>query len=139
MALNSSSFLCFIVALLLLISLQQASCSSHSRCYTKPPPYSIPIAKKDVDLMQFAENLEFLEAEWFLWGSLGYGLDYVRPELTGGGPPPIGVQKANLDPLVRKFIQEFGYQEVGHLRFFHPPFFFLFLFSKKNKRVYVMK
>ncbi|KAJ6301687.1 hypothetical protein OIU77_015907 [Salix suchowensis] len=35
---------------------------------------------------------------------------------AAGGPPPIGAQKANLDPVTRKIIEEFGYQEVGHLR-----------------------
>lgn len=129
MALNSSSFLSFIAALLLFVSLQLTCSSSNPICYIKPPPYSIPIAKKDIDLMQFAENLEFLEAEWFLWGGLGYGLDFVRPELTGGGPPPIGVEKANLDPLVKKIVEEFGYQEVGHLRFFIS----FFPEKKKNK------
>lgn len=61
-------------------------------------------------------NLEYLEAEFFLWSALGYGLDNVAPELVSGGPPPIGAQKANLDPLVLEVIKEFAYQEVGHLR-----------------------
>lgn len=74
------------------------------------------VDKSDIDLLQFPENLEFLEAEWFLWGGLGYGLDVARPDLVGGGPPPIGAKKANLDPLVRNIVTEFAYQEVGHLR-----------------------
>lgn len=75
------------------------------------------VAKSDVDLLQFPENLEFLEAEWFLWGGLGYGLDVARPDLIGGGPSPIGAKKANLDPVVQNIVIEFAYQEVGHLRF----------------------
>lgn len=117
MAFNSSSFLPFIAAIstLFFIDLQLTS-FSHPTCYIKPPHHSVPVAKEDIDLMQFPENLEFMEAEWFLWGGLGYGLDVVKPELTGGGPPPIGVKKAKLDHLVNRIVVEFGYQEVGHLR-----------------------
>lgn len=85
-------------------------------CDTKFSHRSIPVAKKDIDLFQFPGNLEFLEAEWFLWGGLGCGLDVALPELLDRGPPPIGAKKANLDPLVKKIVIEFTYQEVGHLR-----------------------
>ncbi|KAM3204147.1 hypothetical protein P3L10_027556 [Capsicum annuum] len=71
--------------------------------------------KSDVDLVEFPLNLEYLEAEFFLWGSLGYGLDKFAPELAGSGPPPIGAQIAKLSPLVRDVITQFGFQEVGHL------------------------
>ncbi|KAM3735812.1 hypothetical protein ACB098_10G116000 [Castanea mollissima] len=40
----------------------------------------------------------------------------IKLKLNHAGPPPIGAKKANLDPLVRQIIEEFGYQEVGHLR-----------------------
>ncbi|OMO81898.1 hypothetical protein COLO4_23379 [Corchorus olitorius] len=76
----------------------------------------IPIKVTDKDLIELAQNLEFLEAEFFLFGSLGKGLDSYDPELAKGGPPPIGGQKANLDPCTRRIIEEFAYQEVGHLR-----------------------
>lgn len=71
--------------------------------------------QSDIDLLEFPLNLEYLEAEFFLWGALGHGLDIIAPKLPAGGPPPIGVTKANLDPLVRDVILQFGYQEVGHL------------------------
>lgn len=67
-------------------------------------------------MMQFAENLEHLEADYFLFGALGYGLDRVAPELVWGGPPPIGAHKANLDSITTDIILQFGLQEVGHLR-----------------------
>ena len=76
------------------------------------------IAKADVDLLEFPLNLEFFEAEFFLYGALGYGLDKVAPNLTQGGPTPIGAKKANLDPFTRDVIEQFAYQEIGHLRFF---------------------
>ncbi|MED6220426.1 Ferritin-like catalase Nec2 [Stylosanthes scabra] len=70
----------------------------------------------DVDLLEFPLNLEYLEAEFFLYGALGHGLDVVDPHLAGGGPTPIGGKLAVLGPLVRDVILQFAYQEVGHLR-----------------------
>lgn len=85
---------------------------SHVMC----APNCGPIVANDTDRIEFALNLEFLEAEFFLYGALGEGLDSIAPYLAEGGPTPIGAKKANLDHLVRRIIEEFGYQEVGHLR-----------------------
>ncbi|KAI5659090.1 hypothetical protein M9H77_27883 [Catharanthus roseus] len=112
---STTSFSSFVTVFMLLFSSFHNSFSCPT-CDTKYPHHSILVTKKDIDLLQFPVNLEFLEAEWFLWGGLGHGLDVALPELTGGGPPPIGVKKANLDPLVTKIVVEFAYQEVGHLR-----------------------
>ncbi|KAF9666638.1 hypothetical protein SADUNF_Sadunf16G0249700 [Salix dunnii] len=78
--------------------------------------YCGPVEATNKDLVQFPLNLEFLEAEFFLNSALGHGLDAIEPAFAAGGPPPIGAQKANLDPVTRRIIEEFGYQEVGHLR-----------------------
>ncbi|GMI74010.1 hypothetical protein like AT3G62730 [Hibiscus trionum] len=75
-----------------------------------------PVDATDRDRIQFAQNLEFLETEFFLCGALGIGLDAFEPEFAKGGPPPIGCKQANLDYLTRRVIEEFGYQEIGHLR-----------------------
>ncbi|KAI3934877.1 hypothetical protein MKW92_021453 [Papaver armeniacum] len=80
------------------------------------PPDAVAIYAEDIHFLQFALNLEYLEAEYFLFGALGYGLDQVAQELAMGGPPPKGAKKANLDDLAKRIIEEFGYQEVGHLR-----------------------
>uniref|UniRef100_A0A6N2LWW1 Desiccation-related protein PCC13-62 n=1 Tax=Salix viminalis TaxID=40686 RepID=A0A6N2LWW1_SALVM len=64
--------------------------------------YCGPVEATDKDLVQFPLNLEFLEAEFFLSGALGHGLDAIEPDFAGGGPPPIGAQKANLDPVTVK-------------------------------------
>lgn len=45
------------------------------------------------------------------------GLDEMAPTLANGGPPPVGGRIANLDPTTRRIIEEFAYQEIGHLRF----------------------
>ncbi|KAF2298477.1 hypothetical protein GH714_023718 [Hevea brasiliensis] len=43
-------------------------------------------------------------------------IDAIDPDFANGGPPPIGAQKAELDRVSRQIIEEFGYQELGHLR-----------------------
>ncbi|CAB4293095.1 unnamed protein product [Prunus armeniaca] len=79
-------------------------------------PRSYSLTQSDVDLLEFPLNLEYLEAEFFLYGSLGYGLDEANPGLTQGGPSPIGAKKAHLDNFTRDVITQFAWQEVGHLR-----------------------
>ncbi|KAI4329759.1 hypothetical protein MLD38_028107 [Melastoma candidum] len=81
-----------------------------------PIPTCEPVPGSDAELIHVAMNLEFLEAEFFLHGAFGEGLDSIAPYLAKGGPPPIGGQKAELDPLVRNIIAEFAYEEVGHVR-----------------------
>ncbi|GAV92654.1 LOW QUALITY PROTEIN: Ferritin_2 domain-containing protein, partial [Cephalotus follicularis] len=81
-------------------------------------PKCRPIVANDVDRIQFALNLEFLEAEFFLYGALGRGLDHIAPNLAMGGPPPIGAKKANLDYITSWIIEEIQYEEVSHLRFY---------------------
>ncbi|KAF8387826.1 hypothetical protein HHK36_026487 [Tetracentron sinense] len=109
----------FFFVLLLAADLVSLSISQATNATCSPPPQpssAVPIDPNDTDQIQFALNLEHLEAELFLFGALGRGLDSVAPQLAQGGPPPVGAQKANLDDLTRRIIEEFGYQEVGHLR-----------------------
>lgn len=122
MALSTSTTTIMIFSVILLLLLLPKSYSSPLVINRKP---SIP--QSDIDYLEFPLNLEYLEAEFFLWGSLGYGLDKVDPNLTMGGPPPIGVKQAKLDPLTRDVMVQFAYQEVGHLRLVHP-----FLNSKES-------
>ncbi|XP_073007737.1 ferritin-like catalase Nec2 [Typha latifolia] len=113
MAANFSSTL-FASLLLLLLLLFTTPPSTVSKVDVGHGDISLP--ESDVDLLEFPLNLEFLEAEFFLWGSLGHGLDVVAPNLTMGGPPPTGAKRANLDPLLRDVVLQFAFQEVGHLR-----------------------
>ncbi|KAJ0979838.1 hypothetical protein J5N97_015312 [Dioscorea zingiberensis] len=104
------------LSILCLTSLPFSLSTVNFKCEPTPPIIPIPVYPTDVDLLQFALNLEHIEAEWFLFGATGRGLDAVEPELALGGPPPIGARKANLDVVTQRYIAEFGYQEVGHLR-----------------------
>ncbi|CAL1412954.1 unnamed protein product [Linum trigynum] len=99
----------FLTSLLLLLP------SSHSTPFGgRIAPATVP--QSDVDLLEFPLNLEYLEAEFFLFGALGHGLDVYAPNLTAGGPPPIGGRKANLDVITRDIIEQFAWQEVGHVK-----------------------
>ncbi|CAL5330199.1 unnamed protein product [Camellia sinensis] len=113
---SSSSLIMLMVMMILMSSTLMNMCFSYPTCQPTYPPHAVPTYEEDVDLLQFAENLEHLEADFFLWGALGFGLDKVAPQLVMGGPAPIGVQKANLDSLTHSIIYEFGFEEVGHLR-----------------------
>ncbi|KAK8684499.1 hypothetical protein V6N13_040523 [Hibiscus sabdariffa] len=74
------------------------------------------VPKSDLDLLEFPLNLEYLEAEFFLYASLGYGLDKVDPSLAEGGPSPIGAKLVDFDIVTSDVILQFAYQEVGHLK-----------------------
>lgn len=83
------------------------------QCRDEISPYQCP----DADLLAFALNLEFLEAEFFMFGATGAGLDAHYPQLTGGGKPPRGGRKARLgDPTAKDIVLQMGLQEAGHLR-----------------------
>lgn len=74
-------------------------------------------AANDSDYLGFMLNLEYLDGEFFSYGVFGNDLDSISPNLSQGGPRPIGGQKANLDPLVTEIIKEFAYEQVGHIRY----------------------
>ncbi|KAL8100442.1 desiccation-related protein PCC13-62 [Apium graveolens] len=113
MALSScmSVLLCFII--LLFVPSFYASDSDQEISRNR---HASTLPKSDIDLVEFPLNLEYFEAEFFLWGALGYGLDVVDPSLTMGGPSPVGPKRAKLSPLIRDVIAQFAYQEIGHLR-----------------------
>ncbi|XP_073225584.1 ferritin-like catalase Nec2 [Cicer arietinum] len=73
-------------------------------CSSKPISQQKPL---DSDHIEFALNLEYLEAEFFLYGSSGHGLDVVAPKLAEGGPSPIGGKLAELSPIVHSKIKLF--------------------------------
>ncbi|KAI5658758.1 hypothetical protein M9H77_27551 [Catharanthus roseus] len=113
---NSCISFFMIIFLIFMINSCSSASVSDPICQPMFPPSAVPIDQSDIDMLKFALNLEHLEADFFLFGALGFGLDEVAPELAMGGPPPIGARKANLDILTASVINEFGYEEVGHLR-----------------------
>jgi hypothetical protein len=68
----------------------------------------------DADILQFALNLEYLEAEFYSWAAFGRGLS---AEDAGNGPASIGGQKALLSPTVQAYATEIANDEINHVRF----------------------
>ncbi len=52
----------------------------------------------DTDILNFALNLEYLEAEFYACASSGNGID---ASLRGGGPASIGCKEAKLSPSIK--------------------------------------
>ncbi|XP_031498339.1 desiccation-related protein PCC13-62-like [Nymphaea colorata] len=111
-----SFFLLISILSALLMPLSGLQNVSSSTCMPAPPADRLPVYPSDLPRIQFALNLEHLEAAFFCYGALGHGLDVLAPELVMGGPPSIGAMKANLNPLVEDIIEQFCYQEIAHIR-----------------------
>lgn len=77
---------------------------------------AVAVYPSDMAHIQFLLNAKFVEAEWFLHGALGRGIDFIDGALSGGGPPPTGARKATIDFRATEVAAELGYQEVGHIR-----------------------
>ncbi|KAK9182149.1 hypothetical protein WN944_025291 [Citrus x changshan-huyou] len=103
-------------SLILLLLPVPGSCSTELLIESVIDRDASSVPRCDVDLLEFPLNLEYLGAEFFLFGSMGHGLDRIAPNLTMGGPAPIGARKANLDPFTQDIALQFGWQQVGHLR-----------------------
>ncbi|UZK70654.1 ferritin-like domain-containing protein [Sphingomonas sp. S1-29] len=72
----------------------------------------------DADILNFALNLEYLEAQFYLYAATGSGLP--NDLLTGTGTRGAvsgGRQVAFTDPVVAAYAQEIAADEVEHVRF----------------------
>lgn len=88
----------------------------------------ISLPQSDVDLIEFALNLEYLEAEFFLWAAYNQSLNDIDPSLTQGGPPPIVDRPVNVTDYLRAIIAQLALQEVGHIRFIYYYIIFMLFF-----------
>jgi hypothetical protein len=73
----------------------------------------------DVDVLNFALNLEYLEAEFYLWAAFGRGLSDAD---AGGGPASVGGKKLvytglPIDGAVQAYIEEIATDEENHVKF----------------------
>lgn len=70
------------------------------------------LAVTDNDIMNFAMNLECLEAEYYSNAVYGYGLNQTT---LGGGPGSTGGLKANLSPDMLRIATELANDEINHV------------------------
>ncbi len=86
-----------------------------------PPVIAVDPPKKDidVDVLNFALNLEYLEAEFYLWAAFNRGLSDAD---AGGGPASVGGKKlvytgSQIDGAVQAYIEEIATDEENHVKF----------------------
>ena len=82
-----------------------------------PAPGSSPatdLSSIDIEVLNFALNLELLEAQFYNWAAYGYNID---SNLLNAGLPATGAQRANLSPPLQEFVQVVAYDEITHVRF----------------------
>jgi hypothetical protein len=83
-----------------------------------PTPTPTAAAITDVDILTFALNLEYLEAEYYLYATTGSGLSSTD---AGGGPaatvPSTGTMVTFADAYLQKYANEIAQDELNHVRF----------------------
>ena len=82
------------------------------------PSTSATVSTAEVDVLNFALNLEYLEAQYYAFAAYGTGL--VEALLTGIGPRGAttgGVQVPFTDPVVAQYAREIAADEANHVRF----------------------
>lgn len=81
-------------------------------------PANAQAAPSDADVLNFALNLEYLEAQFYSYAVNGTGLD--NGDLTGTGTQGTvtGGRKVNFtDPVVEQYAREIAADEVAHVKF----------------------
>jgi hypothetical protein len=79
----------------------------------EPAPSEI----KDEDIFNFALNLEYMEAEYYLRGTRGKGLDASD---VGSNPGKVtgGDQVTFKNKAIKEFLEEVAENELAHVRFY---------------------
>jgi hypothetical protein len=82
-----------------------------------PTPTPTPSAITDVDILTFALNLEYLEAEFYLYAATGSGLSATD---AGSGPAatiPPNTKVPFVTPTIAQYANEIAQDELNHVRF----------------------
>ena len=83
-----------------------------------PLAYGQTAAPTDADILNFALNLEYLEAQFYAFAATGAGLANSMLTGTGTQGAVIGGRKVNFtDPVVSQNAQEIAQDEIAHVNF----------------------
>lgn len=100
-------------------------CSSNSSSVTLPPTTTSATTPTDSDYLNYALNLEYLEAQFYLYAATGNGL--ATSDTTGGsasgytttGTVTVGsaAQVPNLTTAQQEILNEIAFEEQAHVKF----------------------
>ena len=83
-----------------------------------PVAFGQTAAPTDADILNFALNLEYLEAQFYSFAATGSGLSNNLLTGTGTQGGVIGGRRVNFtDPVVSQYAQEIAQDEIAHVRF----------------------
>ncbi|HVF94154.1 MAG TPA: ferritin-like domain-containing protein [Sphingomonas sp.] len=96
-----------------------SACGEDDDSTATPAPTPTPsTGVNDIDVLNFALNLEYLEAQYYSWACFGRGLDAA---LTTGVGTPGAVTGGALvpfqDTLVGQYAREIAFDEIAHVTF----------------------
>ncbi len=82
-----------------------------------PTPTPTPTVT-DADVLNFALNLEYLEAQFYSYAVTGSGLSASMLSGTGNQGALTGGRKVNFtDPIVEQYAKEIAADEIAHVKF----------------------
>lgn len=93
-----------------------AGCGGSSSSSSTTPPPPPPAGVTDTDIFNFALNLEYLEAEYYLRATTGTGLS-ASDTGSGAGTVTGGAAVPFKTPAIQAFANEIAADELAHVRF----------------------